>query len=301
MAADGRSFVTAMALQNTSLWVHDRTGERKISLEGNTAQPRFTPDGKKLLCRIVNEPPNESGFFKDLAELRIVDLVSGRSEPLVRGLRALDYDISRDGSQVVMETVDQEGKSRLWLVPLDRSSPPQQIPNVEGASPRFTPGGEILFRGFGPDRSTKILYRVRPDGTGMQIAVDRPIAIMGEVSPDGRLVSAFTALPDNGQVVFQAIPLDGRPPIPFGGPDFGWLPGAVWFGGFENTSYIVPLPRGQMLPPIPAGGFRSEQEIARLPGARKIDAEPLSPGPSSDIYAFYRGTTLRNLYRIPIP
>ena len=57
----------------------------QISLEGNAAQPRFTPDGKKLLYRIVREPPSEFGFYRDLGEVRVADLKSGRSEPLVRG------------------------------------------------------------------------------------------------------------------------------------------------------------------------------------------------------------------------
>ena len=42
--------------------------------------------------------------------------------------------------------------------------------------------------------------------------------------------------------------------------------------------------------------------VARLnTGARKIDANNLVPGPSADVYAFYRVTIQRNLYRIPIP
>ena len=58
MAPDGRSFVTAVALQNASIWVHDASGERQISLlEGNAAYPKFTPDGKKLCYRIVKEVP----------------------------------------------------------------------------------------------------------------------------------------------------------------------------------------------------------------------------------------------------
>jgi hypothetical protein len=55
------------------------------------------------------------------------------------------------------------------------------------------------------------------------------------------------------------------------------------------------------LPPIPAGGFHSEQEVARLPGVRRIEEMGVVAGPSPDIYAFYRGTTQRNLYRVPIP
>jgi hypothetical protein len=66
-------------------------------------------------------------------------------------------------------------------------------------------------------------------------------------------------------------------------------------------SYLVPLAAGESLPPIPKGGFHSGEEIARLPGARRIDADGVVPGPSPDVYAFYRGTIQRNLYRIPIP
>jgi len=55
------------------------------------------------------------------------------------------------------------------------------------------------------------------------------------------------------------------------------------------------------LPHIPAGGFVSEKDVARVPGARRVDGTGVVPGPSADVYAFYRGTTQRNLYRIPIP
>jgi Tol biopolymer transport system component len=300
MAPDGRSFITAVAVQSTSLWVHDAHGERPISIEGNAAQPRFTPDGEKLLCRIVKEAPSEFGFFRDYGEIRVVDLKSGRSEPLARGFQALDYDVSPDGRQVVMETADSEGRPQLWLAPLDRSAPPRQIPNVEGASPRFVAGGDIIFRAAEgktrAERGVKYLYRIHPDGTAMRKVLERPVANVGNVSTDGRWVSAFA--PHLGEV----FPLDGGPSIVTGPADMGWLPGAVWFGAEDGKStYVIPLAPGQILPRVPEGGFHSDEEVARLPGARKIDASPLSPGPTSDTYAFYRGTTQRNLYRIPIP
>jgi hypothetical protein len=74
---------------------------------------------------------------------------------------------------------------------------------------------------------------------------------------------------------------------------------------YSNTiaigkTYVVPLRSGAAFPPVPKDGFRSEEELSRLPGAKRIDAVAV-PGPSSDIYAFYRGATQRNLYRIPIP
>ena len=50
---------------------------------------------------------------------------------------------------------------------------------------------------------------------------------------------------------------------------------------------------------MPVGGLRTERDVAQLAGARKVDAVVV-PGASPDDYAFYRTTTQRNLYRIPI-
>jgi eukaryotic-like serine/threonine-protein kinase len=299
MAPDARSFVTAVALQNTSLWVHDARGERQISLEGNGANPKFTPDGKKLFYLIVKEAPNEFAWYRDPGELRIADLQSGRSEPVVRGLPVLDYDVSADG-QVVMWTTDREGKSRLWVAPFDRSSPPVQVPNAEGVHPRFGPGGDIFFRRV--EGKSTFVYRVHPDGTGLRKALAEPVFILWGVSPDGRWIVGWAPVPGEGTSSIQAFPLDGGPPIPFGNFTFlSWsLDGRSVFIRRDQT-YIIPLPPGEALPRIPAGGFHSEEEIAHLSGARRIDAQEVVPGPSADVYAFYRHTIQRNLYRIPIP
>jgi hypothetical protein len=300
MAPDGHSFVTAVALQNTSLWVHDAKGERQMSLEGNVTNPKFTPDGKKLCYLIVKEAPNEFAYYRNPGELRIVDLESGRPELLVRGLSVLDYDISTDGQRVVVWTTNGEVRQRLWVAPMDQSSPPVQIPNVEGVEPRFGPSGDIFFR---HSRGTStFVYRVYPDGTGLQKAIEKPVFILRAVSPDGRWIVGWAPLPGNGRPSIQAFPLDGGAPIQIGASFHTFL---EWSRDGRSVlidgSYIVPLPRGKVLPPIPAGGFHSDEEIARLPGARRIDVDGLVSGPSPDVYAFYRGTIQRNLYRIPIP
>ena len=46
--------------------------------------------------------------------------------------------------------------------------------------------------------------------------------------------------------------------------------------------------------------FRSDEEIAKLPGVRVIDAFDMAPGPSPEIYAESRQNVQRNLYRIPL-
>jgi Tol biopolymer transport system component len=300
IAPDGRSFVTAVALQNTSLWVHDAKGERQISLEGNGTNPKFTPDGKRLCYLIVKEAPNGFAWYRNPGELRIADLESGRSEPIVRGIPVQDYDISADGQQVVMWTTDRDGKPRLWLVPLDRSSPPVQIPNVEGGSPSFGPDGDIIFRRV--ERMSTFVYRVHPDGTGLRKALKYPVFLLNAVSPDGRWIIGWAPLRGNGPPSIQAFPLNGGHPIPFGNFTYlSWsLDGRSSFISRDQT-YVIPLAPGESLPRIPTGGFHSEEEVAHLPGARRIDAQGVVPGPSPEVYAFYRSTTQRNLYRIPIP
>ena len=76
MAADGPPG-DSVSLQNASRRLHDAAGEREISLEGNAAQPAFTPDGGKLLYRIVREGTLEFSFYRDLGEVWVADLRSG--------------------------------------------------------------------------------------------------------------------------------------------------------------------------------------------------------------------------------
>lgn len=295
MAPDGRSFITAVAVESNSLWVHDAKGERQISLEGNGLNPKFTPDGKKLCYLTVIKAPNQFAWYRNPGDLQVADLESGRSEQLVPGLPVLDYEISADGRLVVMSTTDAGAKPRLWVMPFDRSSPPTQIPNVEGASPMFGAGDEIFFRHL--DGTSVFVYRVHPDGTGFQKALTIPVFLTHSVSPDSRWIAAWAPLGGDGPPSIQAFPLNGGTSIQIGNGlgHVGWsLDGRSVLIG----SYLIPLKPDEDLPPIPAGGFHSRDEVGRLPGVHPTDAAAL--GPSADVYAFYKGTVQRNLYRIPI-
>ena len=296
VAPDGRSLITAVAIQNTSLWIHDAQGERQISLEGNAANPKFTRDGKKLCYLVVKEAPNAWVFYRDPGELRVADLESGSSEPLAAGLEVLDYDLSHDGRQLVLWTADRG----IWVAPFDRSAPPRRVPGVEGSHPRFGPDGDIFLRR--EEGHSTFVYRVHADGSGMQKASDQPVLILDDVSPDGRWVAGWGPLGGSGPPSHQAYGLDGRPPVAIG--PFSSL---TWSLDGQSTfiagrwRFVIPRPPDEVLRWIPAEGFHSGEEIARLPGARPIDAavNPV-PGPVAGVYAFYRATIQRNLYRIPI-
>jgi hypothetical protein len=301
MAPDGRSFVTAVALENVSVWLHDVHGERQISREGNATEPKFTPDGKKLCYRIVRKAPNFFQFIKAAGEVWVADLESGRSAPLASGFQVFAYDISADGRKVVLEAEDRDGKPRLWLTSFERELPPRPIPNVEGRQPKFGTGEEIFFHG-----SDGFVYRVRADGTGMQKALEQPILMLLAASSDGRWLIAWARTTDNGPAAIYAFPLKKGPAVLIRGRiRWQWSPGSRFLclalPFHEGRTYLVPLPRGEALPPIPPRGFQSEEEMARLPGARRIDAVRAVPSPSPGVYAFSRNTTQRNLHRIRIP
>jgi Tol biopolymer transport system component len=314
MASDGRSLITAVSLTSSSLQMHDANGDREIVTEGNAAGPKFTPDGTRLCYRMVKEPPSEYNFFREAGELRVINLKSGRSDPLVRGLEVTDYDISADGREVVMQIADDHGKQRLWLAPFDRSTPPHLIPNAEGNSPRFGRDSEILFRvreGIRNGDTIGSIYRIRHDGSGLAKAFEQPVLFLVSVSPDHQWVFVWAPASGNGSPIFEVLPIDGGNPVVLGtAVRLAWSPVGATIAFYSpvgaimpaNRWYLVPLAHGQSLPPIPAGGFRSEAEIARLPGARRVDnVDGLWPGIESGTYAFYRGAAERNLYRIPLP
>jgi eukaryotic-like serine/threonine-protein kinase len=302
MAPDGRSFITAVGTRQSSIWLHDSHGDRQISLEGYSFQPKFTPDGKRL-CYLV-----AAGAA---SELRVADLDSGRSEPLLPGFALVGdnapgaghhhpYDISPDGLDVVVASRDQSGKSRLWLAPLDRRSPPRQIPNVEGEQPRFGTTGEIFFRRV--EGTSAFLYRVRADGAGLRKASDRPIIELFGVSPDHK--SLVLGWSPEGEVIFPIA--GGAPLLTHAIPPVGFR----WSGDGKHLfvygrgavkTYVLPLPPGRVWPEsIVAKDFPSD-ELAKLPGVRIIPQGDVVPGPTADVYAFTRATVQRNLYRIPVP
>jgi WD40 repeat protein len=299
VAPDGRSLLTAVGVRQSSVWLHDSHGDRQISLEGQASEPRFTPDGKKLCYRI------RSGTS---SELWAGDLDSNHTEPLLPGLSMTlpwgavwnsGYDISPDGRQLVFFSPGRDGKSRLWLTPLDHRSAPRQVPNVEGEQPVFGPNGEIFFRKV--EGTSAFLYSVREDGTGLRRAAESPV------------IEVFGAYPDHKWLLLGVLPEPILFPAGGGAPLLTHVlpPDSVrWSGDGKHLflctarnsrTYVFPLSPGQLLPAALAKNMPSEAELAKLPGVRIIPAGDVVPGPTADIYAFTRETVQRNIYRIPLP
>jgi Tol biopolymer transport system component/tRNA A-37 threonylcarbamoyl transferase component Bud32 len=301
MAPDGRSFITAVGLTQSSVWLHDSAGDRQVSLEGYAFAPKLTPDGKRLLYQVRKGAASE---------LWVADLDSGSNEPLLPGLAVAltgpgaygSYDISPDGRQVVVASPDNGGKSRLWLAPLDRRSPRRQIPNIEGEQPVFGATGEVFFRGV--EGASAYLYRVKEDGGELRKATDMHIVAVAGGSSDRR----WLVLGSGGVVIF---PVDGGAPlrteIKGASTTLSWSGDRkhlfVQGKGSANLdkAYVLPLSPGQMVPESIVNGLPSEQEMLKLPGARVIPLRNVVPGPTAETYAFTRQSVQRNLYRIPVP
>lgn len=311
VAPDGRSLVVAAGLKQRPVMLHAPEGDRQVSLEGYGLSPKFSADGKRLYYRILKgtSPAN------DPTELWMADVASGRTEPLLTNISFTGiwaYDISQAASEVVLAGPDSHGRSRLWLAPLDRSSPPRQIPNVEGAQPVFAKSGEIFFRAV--EGASAFVYRIRQDGTGLRKALPQPVAEITGLSPDCQWLIAWSN-PDHADqpgVATAAFPLAGGTPVRIYGhiARLNWsrdrtlLYVSVGKSGrslaASGKTYVIPLPPDRILPDIPPGGFRSEAEIGRLPGVAVIEAADVAPGPTAAVYAFSRETTQRNLFRVPL-
>jgi len=315
VAPDGLSLITAVGSRQSSVWVRDLSGKRQVSLEGFSYDPTFTPDGKRLCYRVLK------GTFatSETSELRLVDLESGHVETLLPGFAIVGlphrtYDISPDNSRVVVTALDHEGKRRLWLTSFDRRLPPHQVPNIEGDNPLFGPAGELFFRGV--EGNAPFVYRVREDGTGLKKIIDQRVGMLDSTSPDGRWLAVKLTPEVKGSSTAVISLREGASVRPITSGSFNLNDIAVRWSvdmrsiyitlqvteepGAVMKAYEIPLPRGRSLPEIPATGLQSEEEIAKLPGARLLD-EFDSPGITPGMYAFVRMAVERNLFRIPLP
>jgi Tol biopolymer transport system component len=308
IAPDGQSLITSVGLQRRGVWVHDASGERQISSEGNAFWPLFSADARKLLYRISRG----ASTGQAPTELWITDLALGRTERLFPGQLVTQYDVSRDG-HVVAAVLEADGKSRLWLASLDGRSEGARIPFAEGGAPRFASADEILF--LAEEGDARYIFRIRKDGSGRARASSTPVrtAVIGMPSPDGEWLTSSNSLDEKSRAMV-ALSTRGADPVTIfrsaNESRLRWsadgkrvyLSIQTDFGAFAmGRTYVLPVQEGSMLPRVPAGGFRSEAELAAVPGVEALPHGDVALGPTPGVYAFSRIAVARNLYRIPLP
>ncbi|HEV2492367.1 MAG TPA: protein kinase [Terriglobia bacterium] len=326
MAPDGRSLVTSVGTGLSSVWIHDSSGDRQVSSEGYSfltqAGNAFSPGGRKLYY-LVDRGTTRALF--GAGDLWVADLDSGRNEVVLPGFSIADYTISPDGKRVGFVAVDAQEKANIWEASLDRRFAPRQLaPAIAEARPIFDNAGFLYFAGA--EGKVNYVYRVKEDGTGLQKAIPDPVIFFMGTSPDSKWILAFAALPgEEASAATMAYPAGGGAPIRLCDRcDVVWSRDGKFLdvsflawdangaeqreGGKPHKTIMVPLTSGRTFADLAARGFKSEEQLVALPGARAIDqplAQPgqtiILPGPEPSVYAFVKQTVHRNLYRVPLP
>jgi len=311
---DGKSFITTAGTQQSAIWLHDdKTGEKQITSEGYSFFPTLSPDGKRVyyLRRVTGSHSYFSG------ELWASDVATGTPERLFPGLVLTHFSISQDGKKVVFATEQGQGRSAIWVGWLDGTQPPRQLTFGGEYRAFFGRPGQILYQGT---QTSPRIMSINEDGSGQATVSDLPIMQLQNVSPDGRWALVGVTPPGghgDRNVMAMAVPLEGGAPITvcdkcsFGFGDarssaslLSWSLDGKWvyvplrhFSFGSSKTAAIPIKSGAA-PPTFTEGFGSEADFARIPGARLINQNEVSPGMTPNYFVSKRRSAKANLFRI---
>ena len=311
LSPDGRSIVTSIGMRRSAVWIHDARGERAIVSEGYASAPRLSGDGTRVFYLSVRDWWLSSrGWITAAADLRSVDLATGKSDTLLAGPSVTAYAISRDEKDVAFATTNGDGPSQIWLAPLDGRTPPRLI--VDAADQvSFGAPGELIFRSRAQGNA---LARIKLDRTHPVRIPTVSFLNKGDVSPDGEWVIIYApATGEHPVLETLAVPLRGGTPIKictdcwstwsadgkflYVGSTLSAVPTLTPLTG---RTLALPLPAGKALPHLPVGGINVLDRTAGVPGAVSIEGGLISPGSDPSTYVFTKTDSQRNLFRIPL-
>jgi len=308
VAADGRSLVTAIGVDQNTIWIHDANGDRQVTSQGYGYEPQFSSDGGRLYYLLRSGVSTRTWVS---GALWVTDLASGQRERLLPDFLIEDYSVSADGSRIAFTDASDSGRGQVWIASLDGSTPPRRLADSQSRSVF----GRALF---GPDDRIYFIhdhgvYRIDAEGRAPVRVVADPVRTLYGVSPDGRWVAVWTT---GTSVVLHS--LTGESPIELcpvcgtvGAENRGTTPPIIsWsrdgrfvyfhFHFTTRETFAIPLRPGQVVPPVPKGGITA-QSVARLPGAVPFPQSQTYAGDSPSVYAYVRNTSQRNIYRVPLP
>ena len=310
MASDGKSLITAVGTEDSTVWFHDKDGDHQVSSEGNAIAPSLSSDGNSLYFLMTSgQTADYELWVKDLKDGKVEKLLPGYpmgSGSMLQYSSSHTYAISRDGKQVAFAMKDSSGHNGLWIAPTNRRSSPVRISStaVED-SPFFLPDGDLVFRAS--EGGSNFLYRMKSDGSDRRKIVSERVLDILTVSPDGRWIVAATPNPDQEHwVATKAFALDGSAAVTLC-PDycfFRWDTAGkfvyYYIAQLHESTYVLPVLPDTGLPKmLPGDTARIEREA----NAKTITAVPqvVHSAVSPSLYAYTRQTTRRNLYRIQLP
>jgi hypothetical protein len=309
---DGRSLITSMGAMQSTVWYHDQTGDRPLSVEGYAYRPIVSP---RAVFYLVRRAAKDSFW---IGELWSAELATGRNERVTPDFLIRNFDVDRDGRHVVFDTFNVAGRSEIWLAALDGSEPPRRL-SPEGQlgeeRPVFAGSARHIYYLQQESQGTRSLGRMNVDGTGRQTVSSDPITFLVNVSPDEKWALVWKAGNGNDTI---AVSLAGEAPRVLcscaAEPIFQDSPRVSWSADGRTmivnvrtgasggvSAAIVPLPPGTSLPVWTASIAPSANDLFHLPGARQVREASITPGRSGESYAYTRETQQRNLFRVRLP
>jgi eukaryotic-like serine/threonine-protein kinase len=305
VAPDGRSLITSVGLQQSTLWVRDGKAERQVSSEGYAVYPQFSADGKKLYYLVRREGVGDQiSTVLVSGELWVADLETGQSQRLLPNFLVTGYSISHDGTEIVFSAKDEKNRPHLWLASLDFRFPPRQFSSSANEDePRWGTNGHIYFRAA--EGQSNYLYRLNADGSDRVKALPDPILEFQDVSPDGHWALVARTLGQEAHIFASSLDGGGSvtlcPALCFAqwtsdGAIFSVVVGLPM--GAADT-LVVPVSRSSGLPALPSGGLQTRTDMASIRGAKILDGF-VTLGPKAGISASLRRDVHRNLYSVPL-
>jgi serine/threonine protein kinase len=306
MAADGKSFITAMGLQRSSLWLRKDGQERQITFEGNAGCSHYGPfsPGGRYLYFLMSSTANVGAAA---GQLWRADVDSGRTEPVLTDYEVNQYAVMSNEKEVAFTTGDS--LSELWIASTEGRFAPRKVGEHVR---RIRPGPNgVWYSGLQDGKS--LVYHLTTDGTPPQKIVDG--VYLEAVSPDGKHLIVGRDISDEDKKESQleginlaapanAVPICRDCWTQWSG-DGRWLYVGL---GQQVTGYArrehgfmmaVPVDPQTGLPRI-TQVIREQSELLKLPGAKAV--APLGAGisPDGSVIAFIRSSANRNLFRVPL-
>jgi Tol biopolymer transport system component len=306
---DGRSLITSLGVEQNTVWIHDSQGDRQLTSEGFASSPQLSTDGTRLYyLRRGGSMPSSYAFWEPSgAELWSLELASGRKEPRLTGTAVKEYAVSRDGENVAF-TTERNGKSEIWLAPLDRRAPPRLLVD-DADQPGFGAGGRLLFRSLGASSNYLAAVDVG-SSTAPQRVLDAPILNFVSASPDGQSLVVFMKRGELAETVVIDLS-DGREmPLGLGLFNARWSADGRHFyvplekrePGTVGRTLAIPLAPGTS----PANSWRDRggtsyaATASSWPDAQVLEHTVSFPGADGSSYVFMQPERKRNLFRIPL-
>ena len=309
MAPDGKSLITSVGSQDQSVWLHDKDGDHQVSSEGNSSRPQFSADGRKLYFLMDSGKAHAVGLWaRDLDSGKVEEILTDstmQKDRITGDLTMEAYSVSRDGKQVAFAMNEEGGRSNLWIAPTSHRSSPVHIASAASEdSPSFLPDGDLVFRAV--EGGSGFLYRMKADGSDRRKVSPQRILDAMATSPDGRWVLVQMPIPgEEHTAATKAVAVDGSAIVPVclgycatqwdtTGKDF-----YLYFPQQNSGSYSIPVIPSTGLPKTPPAGFARIEDFANP----KTNSIPwyVQSAVGSNLYAYTRDNTRRNLYRIQLP